>query len=70
MNVQEHIQQIIQISDRAIAGTGTVTVGSGLWAVLGNNAQAIGAACAMLGVVLTIIAVWVNWHYKEKASKQ
>ena len=70
MNVQEQVQQIIQISDKAIAGAGTATIGSGLWAVLGDNAQAIGAACAMVGVILTIIAVVVNWYYKNKASKQ
>jgi uncharacterized membrane protein len=68
--MQAPIQQIIQITDKAIAGTSTATVGSGLWAFLGTNAQAIGATCALIGVVLTAMAVAVNWYYRHKASKE
>ena len=60
-------QQAIQISNKAVAVTGTGTVGAGMWTFLGENAQAIGAACALVGVFLTAIAVAVAWYYRHKA---
>ena len=63
-------QQAIQVSNKAVAVTGSGTVGAGMWTFLGENAQAIGAAAALVGVVLTAIAVAVNWWYRHKASKQ
>ena len=62
-------QQAVQLSNKAVAATGSGTVAAGLWTFLGENSQAVGAACAVVGVCLTAIAVAVNWYYRHKASK-
>ncbi len=67
--MMQSYEQMIQTSNHAVGATGTATVGSGLWVFLGENSQAVGAACALIGVVLTIIAVGINWYYRHKASK-
>lgn len=43
--------------------------GFGTWAWLAENAQAIGAACALGGLVIAAFGAAVNWYYKHKASK-
>jgi len=60
----------VNISDKAVVVTGSGTVGAGMWTFLGENSQAIGAVCALAGVVLTLVAVMLGWYYRHKALKQ
>ena len=61
-----NVPQIAQVTER-IGITGAT--GGGLWAVLAENAQAIGAACALVGVLIGLIGLAVNTYYQHKRSK-
>ena len=63
------IDHIVEKSQQVAITSGSFTATSGTWAWLGNHSQAIGAVCAIIGVVLTLIALGVSWYYRHKNYK-
>lgn len=59
----QHIAQTIEKGGVAMATSG------GLWAWLATNAQAIGALCAIIGVVLGFAGFFVNLYYQRKKAR-
>lgn len=41
---------------------------TGLLAFLNENAAAIGALCALFGLLIAISGFFVNWHYQKKRT--
>ena len=63
MDTPQHIAQTVQNGGVALA------TGGGAWAWLAQNAQAVGATCAIIGVLLGFAGFFVNLYYQHKKGR-
>lgn len=71
--MSEHVsQQVISKVTDITYGTSVVTTGLGMLTFLNENAQAIGAICAICGVLIAAITAGLNWYYRsvDRRSKR
>ena len=61
----EPIQHVVSAA-KGTAISGSVAMGGGMWAWLGDNHTQIGAICAVVGAVCAIIGMAVTWHRSRK----
>lgn len=61
--MQDQITDVSYLASAAATIAGTVT-----W--LNDNAQAVGAICAIGGLVVAIATFGITWYYKRKESKR
>lgn len=59
--------QIAQTAERSGFALAT---GGGAWAWFAENAQAIGAVCALAGLLIAAAGFAVSWYYLHKKSKE
>lgn len=60
------MQQAAQFAQK---GGSTVAAGGGVWLWLAENQQAIAALGVLVGIVVAIAGLIVNWVYLHKKSK-
>jgi hypothetical protein len=61
-------QTIENIANSAEKGGSVFAVFSGSLAFLNENAAAVGAFCALAGLLVAVAGLLVNWHYQKKRT--
>lgn len=58
--MSEKIDQVVTVGAKpALAAGGAMSAGGGMWAWLAENYQAIGSTCAILGVIISFLGLWM-----------
>jgi len=65
--MQKHT--IEHLADSAEKGGSVFAIFSGSLAFLNENAAAIGAICALGGLVVAIVGLLISWHYQKKRNE-
>ena len=59
-----------RIYEVAAYAASAATSGTGFMVWMGKNADAVGALCAIGGIVLAAITCAISWYYKHKNAKK
>lgn len=59
-----------QVAVTAERGGGVLVASGGVWLWLAEHQQAIGALCALGGLVVALAGFFVHWAYLHRGSKE